>query len=357
MQNKFFRLKLLAFALGAIAVAAPTSALEIITEEDMIQGIVLEEQLVRVADNAIFLMDTSSSMNGEYRDTGKSKLETALDEFKRRAGFFPDLGHTFGIYDYTPWSEVYALQFFNRDKVVAALDTLPEKGKGTTPLAKGIANAADLIQPLSGQTAVFLFYDGDYTGPNADPEIWRLVHNNDACLIMVSSATDKENKVLAENLSKLNSCSRLIPLEDFLDRPEHMAGILFDVEATEELITITERKVVGLLTDGIVFGFDQTELTEDDKSELDVLAQYMNDTPTSYAVIAGYTDNAGVETYNRQLSRDRAEMTADYLMEAHGIDASRLVLHWYGSANPLASNDTTEGRAKNRRVEIAVSGI
>ena len=50
-------------------------------------------------------------------------------------------------------------------------------------------------------------------------------------------------------------------------------------------------------------------------------------------------------------------MVAGYLSDKHDIDMSRLVLQWHGSDNPIASNDTAEGRAANRRVEIAVGGI
>jgi OOP family OmpA-OmpF porin len=53
----------------------------------------------------------------------------------------------------------------------------------------------------------------------------------------------------------------------------------------------------------------------------------------------------------------RTETVADYLREEHGIDDSRLVLNWHGSDNPVASNDTEEGRARNRRVEVAVGGV
>jgi len=130
--------------------------------------------------------------------------------------------------------------------------------------------------------------------------------------------------------------------------------LLFDVLATEQIVTVAETKVVGLKENSINFAFDKSELTDQDKAQLDELGEFMVDKPDSYAVIAGYTDNTGPEDRNEALSRERAEMVADYMTEAHGIDESRMVLHWYGSDNPMASNDTPEGRATNRRVEMAI---
>jgi OOP family OmpA-OmpF porin len=342
--------------LGAI-VAPPLAAVEVVTEEDLVQGIIVGEQLVRVADNAVFLLDTSSSMNDEFRDTGKSKLELVSSLFKERTSYFPEIGHKFGIYTYTPWQEIYSIQTFDRQGVAEALKALPAKGSGPTPLAKGLSNAGEIIEPLTGRTALFLFYDGDYTGDDADPEIVKLVQNNDVCIYMISSAAEKENQQLKETIPSLNSCSRLIPLEYFLNRPEYTTGALFDVRATEQVVTATETRIVGLEVDNINFAFNKSELSDKDKSELDELGQFMQGKPGTYAVIAGYTDSVGIEDYNEGLSRRRTEMVASYLTDTHGIDETRLVLQWYGSDNPLTSNDTAEGRATNRRVEVAIGGL
>lgn len=344
-------------AMTAFVLASPVMALEVVTKEDIINKVVVEDQLVRVADNAVFLVDTSSSMNDEFQDRGKSKLELAVAAFKERNSYFPSIGHNFGIYQYTPWTVMYPMQTYDRAKVAAALDALPTEGSGPTPLAIGIEQAEKIVEGLSGRTVVFLMYDGDYTGRNPDPEIWRLVKENDVCLVMISSASEKENEALQKTIPNLNSCSRLIPLEYYLDRPEYLAGALFDVRATENIVTSTEKRAVGVKVNPILFDFDKTELSAADKAELDQLADFMADKPRTYAVLAGYTDNVGVEDYNEHLSQTRAEMVAAYLTSKHGIDASRIVMQWYGSDNPVASNSTEEGRAKNRRVEVAVAGV
>ncbi len=66
--------------------------------------------------------------------------------------------------------------------------------------------------------------------------------------------------------------------------------------------------------------------------------------------IAGHTDGVGDPEENQRLSEARAEAVRDYLV-SHGIDASRVEAVGYGDTQPVASNDTDEGRAQNRRIE------
>ncbi|EUA07472.1 ompA family protein [Mycobacterium kansasii 732] len=70
--------------------------------------------------------------------------------------------------------------------------------------------------------------------------------------------------------------------------------------------------------------------------------------------VNGYSDNGGGEGINFPLSVQRATTVADFLA-AQGVARDHITARGYGSANPIASNDTPEGRAKNRRVEIVVS--
>jgi OOP family OmpA-OmpF porin len=356
LSNSIVQKILLVIFLGGL-VAPPVMAVEIIMEEDLVQGIIVKEQLIRVADNAIFLLDTSSSMNEKFRDTGKSKLELVSNEFKKRNSYFPDIGHKFGIYTYTSWEVFYPMQPYDREKVAAALDAVRKDGNGPTPLKKGLEELESVLQSVSGRTAVFVFSDGEYTGGNPSKIAGKLASNYDICFYVISTAKEGKNTTLREDVASLNSCSRVIPLEDYLYHPEYQSGALIDVRATEEVVTTVETRIAGLKVDDINFGFDKTELTAKDKSELDELAQFMADKPDSYAVIAGYTDNVGSEDYNEGLSRRRTETVASYMMDAHGIDKSQLVLQWYGSGNPLVGNDSAEGRATNRRVEVAVGGI
>jgi outer membrane protein OmpA-like peptidoglycan-associated protein len=85
-------------------------------------------------------------------------------------------------------------------------------------------------------------------------------------------------------------------------------------------------------------------------------ADFLKSNSETNVVMAGFTDNVGTEAYNLPLSKRRVESVANY-MEQQGVGADRMALLWYGQTNPIADNSTPEGRAKNRRVEIAVGGM
>jgi OOP family OmpA-OmpF porin len=309
--------------------------------------VMVNEELVRVADNAIFLIDTSSSMNEDFRDGNASKRELVEREFTKRNGGIPDLGFKFGIYTYTDWEEFYPLQPYDREKVAAALDEIAKKGPGPTPIKKALENLEDILKTTSGRTAVFVFSDGEYTGGSPREIAHRLATSYDVCFYVISTAKEAQNNSLQQSVADLNSCSRMIPLEAYLDQPEYQSGALYVNVATTG----------GAKVDSSNFAFDQSELQNDAIAELDQLAVFMAENPDSYAVLSGYTDNTGPEEYNEGLSRRRTEAVALYMIENHDIDKNRMVLQWYGSDNPVASNDSREGRATNRRVEIAVGGV
>jgi outer membrane protein OmpA-like peptidoglycan-associated protein len=77
--------------------------------------------------------------------------------------------------------------------------------------------------------------------------------------------------------------------------------------------------------------------------------------PTLHVAIEGYTDSIGSDDYNQQLSEHRAQAVRDYFVQ-QGINSAAVEAHGYGKTQPIASNDTTEGRQQNRRVELVLSG-
>ncbi|BBX63346.1 peptidoglycan-binding protein ArfA [Mycobacterium saskatchewanense] len=104
----------------------------------------------------------------------------------------------------------------------------------------------------------------------------------------------------------------------------------------------------------ITFGNDGFSLTPVDQQILTQVADKLKACPSAHAAINGYTDNSGTEAMNIPLSTQRAQTVADFLT-AHGVAANQLIVKGLGSVNPVAPNDTADGRAKNRRVELVVS--
>ncbi|HET7587539.1 MAG TPA: OmpA family protein [Gammaproteobacteria bacterium] len=107
------------------------------------------------------------------------------------------------------------------------------------------------------------------------------------------------------------------------------------------------------------FAFDSAELTQEDMRYLDneenKINQALEKYPQAVVEIAGYTDSVGTEEYNQKLSQRRTDSVRDYLVE-HGVDPDRIISHGYGESDPVATNETREGRAQNRRVEVRLIG-
>ncbi len=105
---------------------------------------------------------------------------------------------------------------------------------------------------------------------------------------------------------------------------------------------------------GVNFAFDSDELDPASSVVLDVVAETLNSRPDVRVVVEGHTDSRGDEAYNRTLSQRRAETVQRYLI-GKGVLASRMQARGFGESQPVAGNDTDEGRALNRRVELNIS--
>ena len=98
------------------------------------------------------------------------------------------------------------------------------------------------------------------------------------------------------------------------------------------------------------FGFDSDAVDTNYLDDIEALANFMKRHPDVTAEIEAHTDSMGPESYNQGLSQRRAESVIKILTDRFGIPADRLVPRGYGESDPIASNDTEEGRAANRRV-------
>ena len=106
-----------------------------------------------------------------------------------------------------------------------------------------------------------------------------------------------------------------------------------------------------LILEGVNFEFDRAKLLPESYVILDRVAASLHDWPEIRVEVGGYTDSKGSDEYNRRLSDRRAHAVRDYLI-SKGIARSRLEAQGYGETDPIASNNTDAGRAKNRRVEL-----
>ncbi|RXG13412.1 outer membrane protein OmpA-like peptidoglycan-associated protein [Leeuwenhoekiella aestuarii] len=120
---------------------------------------------------------------------------------------------------------------------------------------------------------------------------------------------------------------------------------------------------VERVDDGIVVNFDENsgvyfatnkyDINAASQQTLDGLAKVMAEYPKTNVLVVGHTDSTGSAEYNMTLSKNRAQAVTNYL-SSHGVSAGRFTTQWYGEEQPKYTNETAEGRSKNRRVTLAI---
>lgn len=124
---------------------------------------------------------------------------------------------------------------------------------------------------------------------------------------------------------------------------------------TDNQVKSDERGTIITLSGQVLFEQGKSELLPGAKTQLDQIARVLRDAKTQSLVIEGYTDATGSPQRNAQVSQARAEAVLAYL-SSQGVSAAQMSAVGRGESNPVANNDTAEGRATNRRVEIVVQG-
>lgn len=105
----------------------------------------------------------------------------------------------------------------------------------------------------------------------------------------------------------------------------------------------------------VLFDVDSSIVKPDARDALNDASQVFMEFPKTAIVVQGHTDSTGSEEHNQSLSERRAQSVVAYLT-GKGIDPARMAPMGYGEGQPIASNDTTSGRAKNRRVDLLLKG-
>jgi outer membrane protein OmpA-like peptidoglycan-associated protein len=104
---------------------------------------------------------------------------------------------------------------------------------------------------------------------------------------------------------------------------------------------------------GLLFEVNKAALNENSKANLANLAVILNKYEDTEVLLEGHTDSQGTEEHNLELSRARSQSVANYLT-GQSVTPTRFTIMGYGESQPIASNDTVEGRQQNRRVEVAI---
>jgi outer membrane protein OmpA-like peptidoglycan-associated protein len=114
------------------------------------------------------------------------------------------------------------------------------------------------------------------------------------------------------------------------------------------------EKVIDRMTLRVNFDFNKSDIRESEVAELQKAVRFIRKYPGAKVRLEGHTDSIDSEEYNQALSERRAEAVKNYLVKEEAAEKSKISTVGYGESRPVASNDTEEGRAQNRRVEVLI---
>jgi len=145
------------------------------------------------------------------------------------------------------------------------------------------------------------------------------------------------------------------------------AGVLIGDKMDRQAQKIEEEipgAQVERVDDGIVVTFDENSgvyfdtakynINTASQTTLDKLANVLKEYPDTDVLVVGHTDSVGADAMNMTLSKNRAMSVTNYLVQTKGLSSGRFTTNWFGEDAPIADNTTAEGRAKNRRVNLAI---
>ena len=130
---------------------------------------------------------------------------------------------------------------------------------------------------------------------------------------------------------------------------EEMKEVLGDAEVRRE-----GEGIVVIFKEQVLFAYDRYDLNAQARTNLDKLTNVLKKYPDTDIQIIGHTDSKGSDSYNQTLSERRAGSVSTYL-NGSGISINRITTKGMGESDPIATNDTDEGRALNRRVEFVIT--
>ena len=347
------------------------------------------QEYTKKVDTFVVVLDASSSMNEDYN--GRPKIDIAKEIVARMNQTIPPLDYRAGLVAFGSGScldgkdakVLYGLTSYRRADLAAGLDSQKCAG-GVSPMSEGIKTShANLLQGNLGQTALIIVSDAKeiYEG-GAIENLKKLKEamGDKLCVYPIQVGPDKGGKKFMDDLTKLGACGFAVNADD-ISSPTAMADYVKKVflapappkvaAAAPVAAAVVDSdgdgvpdsrdkcpntpKGVKVNADGCWelkgVNFDIDKAVIKDTRVLDDAVVIMKANPTLTGEVRGFTDSTGSEAHNQRLSEARANAVRDYFIK-QGIAPARVRAKGFGQSNPVASNDTVEGRAMNRRVEL-----
>jgi OOP family OmpA-OmpF porin len=329
-----------------------------------------KERYVPKAENFIFFVDYSGSMSMTHDTVGVQKMTLAKEVMATMNQEIPELGYGSALSTFAPYSQLHPASgatTYNTQEFGEAIGWINEDYDvfmRLTPMGRGISSLEPTVGQMPNDLAVIIFSDGEHNlGPEPVDQAKAIYDKYPGvCFHVVSFADSAEGRETLERIAALKGCSVMAYGPDLLEDRAMLNQFVQDVFYTRivEKIEKEEPKpepkpepepVEEVVTfRGVNFDFDKSNIREDMQPVLNEAARIIKDHDGT-VVLSGHTDSIGTQEYNMGLSKRRAESVKEYLVN-RGVRAGRIELEWYGESRPKYTNETSEGRALNRRVEI-----
>ena len=349
------------------------------------------DQYQHKVDNFVVILDMSSSMSDEY--SGFSKFKIAQDYLSALNQTIPELNYngalrTFGnIADVPDKSTllVYGPTKYSTAGFELALNSLKGfGGDSSLSLAKAIATTEKDLNLAQGTTAIIIVSDGQDMDQMPVKAVQNLKNQlgDRVCIYTIKIGDDPAGSYQMERIAAIGACGFPVVVVDhktsstmgdlveriFLAKVEKptpkTVPVAKPMDSDGDGVTDDKDQCsntpIGATVDArgcwtyaevVLFDFDSAEIKSEAPPSLNEASDILKKYPEINFEIDGHTDNIGPAEYNMKLSERRAKAVMEYFV-SRGINPNRLTTKGFGFTKPVTNNDTKEGRAKNRRVEL-----
>jgi len=344
----------------------------------------------RRVDAFVVVLDTASSMERTYQD--RRNVERASEIIARLNRTIPELDYRASLVAFSAGSclscedaeVVYGPATYRRADFDAAFARYHASMSGRRAGARGAGPQASqlILQDSPGNVAIIVVSDSENmlhgrAVKTVQKLRWSL--GNRLCLYPVLVDRDCEGRVMTEQIVKVGGCGFAVNADD-IATPSAMARYVEEIFLAPAAAAVAPVAAApaGLDSDGdgvpngrdrcpgtpagvsvdadgcwVLHGifFDSDEAVIKDRRALDQAVAVFKANPSLTADAQGHTDSTASAEHNQTLSENRARAVRDYFIRA-GVAPERIRATGFGETRPVASNDTVEGRARNRRVEL-----
>ena len=304
-------------------------------------ALLLLDQIGKLKDGKLTISDTKVSLSGMARDLGgreaiAAALQNLPEDFSIAANEIKAPPYVFQAYKDPVTMSLTLTGYVPDNKVHAAIATAAGRKFFSQKMVDNLK--ASIGAPWGFVSAVV-------------PALGALSRLSTGTLVV----TDREVKISGDALYEAAMAQIRAGLaKDFPQGWQLKAELSVKPAAAPVDPTVCQQLLSELLEKGqIRFEPGRAAIDPDSAGLLDRLVETTLRCPTAKIEIAGHTDADGEDAFNQALSEKRAQAVADYLVKA-GLSADRFAAIGYGSSQPVATNDTDEGKAQNRRIDFLV---